>query len=321
MITASAPGKLILFGEHAVVYGHPCIVTAVDQRLRVSVEENGKDVFHLIAPDLGLSAYSKTIDDLGKRELPKSVRFIEHLYKRFLEQYPQQRGINVTTNSDFSSTYGFGSSSAVTVAFAKALITLYKIKLDNKQLFDLCYQAVIDVQGVGSGFDLAAAIWGGTLYYVSPAKIVEALTVNDLPMVVGYTGIKADTPTLVRMVQTQKVEDPETIDQLFSRIGQIVNLAKIAINNQDWTQVGLLMQENQKLLKTLQVSSLELDRLIDAARKSGALGAKLSGAGGGDCMIAMVEANQRQAVETALTVRHGEIMSVNLNAPGVRLEK
>ena len=212
MVTASAPGKLMLLGDHSVVYGHPCLVTAVDQRLHVSVRKNGKDSFHLTAPDLGLEAYTKTIDQLGMKELPKAVRFVEHLYKNFLTRYPQQEGIDVTTKSEFESGFGFGSSSAVTVAFAKALTTLYKVELSEKELFDLCYKAVIDVQGVGSGFDIAAAIWGGTLYYVTPAKVVEPMKLDNLPLVVGYTGVKADTPTLVRMVAAERAKNRSKID-------------------------------------------------------------------------------------------------------------
>jgi mevalonate kinase len=320
MITASAPGKLILFGEHAVVYGHPCIVTAVDQRLYVSVKKNGVNVFHLEAPDLGLSAYSKTIDDLGKKELPKSVRFIEHLYKRFLQKYPQDRGIIVTTKSDFSSNFGFGSSSAVTVAFAKALTKLYGIDFNNQELFELCYQAVLDVQGVGSGFDLAAAIWGGTLYYVSPAKVVAPMAIDSIPLVVGYTGIKADTPTLIRMLQTKKIESPEVIDSIFAQIELITVQAKEAITNSDWQSVGQLMQQNQRLLKELQVSSVELDALITASQEAGSWGAKLSGAGGGDCMVAIVSPNTENEVKQAINYAKGEVMNVALHANGVRIE-
>lgn len=320
-ITASAPGKLLLFGEHAVVFGYPCIVTAVDQRLYVTVEQNGVDVFHLDAPDLGLSAYSKTIDSLGKRELPKGVRFIEHLYKRFLEKYPKERGINVTTKSDFASTFGFGSSSAVTVAFAKALVSLYEIEMTERQLFDLCYQAVIDVQGVGSGFDIAAAIWGGTIYYVSPAEVVDRLDIDEFPMIVGYTGVKADTPTLIRLVQSQKIEDPEKIDELFQNIEELTDKAREAILKSDWESVGRLMNQNQLLLKRLGVSSIELDRLITAANQTGAWGAKLSGAGGGDCMIAVTDKGRVSEMKSALSDVGGEIMNVGLNAQGVRIEK
>lgn len=320
IVTASAPGKLLLLGDHAVVHGYPCLVTAVDQRIRVSVRKNGSDVFHLDAPEMGLIAYSKTIADLGKKELPKGVAFIEMLYRRFLERYPQKEGIVVTTASDFSSQFGFGSSSAVTVAFAQALLTLYGIELDQHQLFDLCYQAVLDVQGIGSGFDLAAAIWGGTLYYVTPAKIVEVLPVKKLPFVVGYTGIKADTPTLVRMVESAKKEHPQFVKGLFKQSGLLVEEAKQAMLAENWSELGQLMTRNQEILAQLKVSGIKLDEMIKAAQAAGAYGAKLSGAGGGDCMLALVNEHSRAPVSQALVNAGGTVIPVSLNAQGVRIE-
>jgi mevalonate kinase len=321
-VTATAPGKLLLYGDHAVVYGHPCIVTAVNQRITATVRKNGVDVFHLEAPDLGLSAYTKTLAELGKKELPKAVSFIEMLYKRFLEKYPQREGIVVTTRSQFSEKFGFGSSSAVTVAFAKALTELYHIKLTNHELFELCYQAVLDVQGVGSGFDLAAAIWGGTIYYVSPAKVVEPLklTSGELPLVVGYTGIKADTPTLIRMVQTHLNAEPKEVEGYFSEMHVIVDQARAAVESGDWTTAGQLMTENQKILQKLNVSGLKLDELIDASLRAGAFGAKLSGAGGGDCMVALTSEQHKTKVADTITAQGGQVMSVQLHAEGVRLE-
>ncbi|MFC1653719.1 mevalonate kinase [Patescibacteria group bacterium] len=317
-ITASAPGKLMLFGEHAVVYGHPCIVTAVDQRLFVTVEKNGKDAFHLSAPDLGLTAYSKTINDLGGEGLPKAVRFIETFYKRFLEKFPQNEGIDVTTKSEFSSDFGFGSSSAATVAFAKALMSLYKIEISNKELFDLCYATVIEVQGVGSGFDVAAAIYGGTVYYVTPGKVIERVFEGELPLEVGYTGIKADTPTLVRQVAEHKRKHPRTIGALFSQIERITKKAKKALKSSNFNLLGKLMNENQELLGELGVSSVELDQLNEVCLRSGSKGAKLSGAGGGDCMIAVVDDNKNEIIEGIK--KNGEYLDVVLGAEGVRVE-
>lgn len=320
-ITASAPGKLMLYGDHAVVYGKPCIVTAVDQRIYVTVHLNEKKGFHLDAPDLGVSGYIKDQKKLGKDEIPKAVAFIEHCYKRFLEKYPQSQGISVTTKSDFSSLFGFGSSSAVTVAFAKALTTLYEIELSNKELFDVCYQAVIDVQGVGSGFDIAAAIWGGTIYYVTPAKIVKPLTCHELPLVVGYTGIKADTTTLVRMVESLKQQEPRRIEHIFDQISNIVDTAFQAMNENDWEKAGELMNQNQELLRELQVSSVKIEQLITAAQQAGAYGAKLSGAGGGDCIIAICEKESMQHIGKAVENADGKHLQVQLHAQGVRIEK
>lgn len=320
-VTASAPGKLMLSGSYAVVHGRPCVVTAVDQRLYVTVEKNGVDRFHLEAPDLGLMAYSKTLSDLGTKDVPTAVMFVEILYKLFLEDYPQEKGIIVKTKSDFSSSFGFGSSSAVTVAFAKALCKLYGVKLDNKELFDLCYQAVIEVQGVGSGFDLAAAIWGGTIYYVSPAKVVEPIEVTSLPIVVGYTRVKADTPTLVRMINQKLKRSPAKIGGIFDEVGGVSDEVLRTIDHQDWPKLGLLFNQHQELMRNLGVSSPELEKLIEASLDAGAHGASLSGAGGGDCMLAVVDKHSRPFVEKAIESAGGEVMSVTLNAPGVRIEK
>ena len=101
-IVASAPGKLMLFGEHAVVYGSPCIVTAVDQRVRVSVEPNGEGEIHVCSPNVGLDEYHKKIGSLGKDDLPKSMAFVEMLVKRFYEKYQIKEGIRISTESDFS---------------------------------------------------------------------------------------------------------------------------------------------------------------------------------------------------------------------------
>lgn len=320
-VTASAPGKLMLTGGYAVVHGHPAIVTAVDQRLAVTVEKNGQDTFHLFAPDLGLQAYSKTIDDLGKKELPKAVRFIEILYKKFLEKFPQPEGINVTTHSEFSSSFGFGSSSAVTVAFAKALTTLYELDFSDEDLFDFCYQTVIEVQGVGSGFDIAAAIWGGTLYYISPAKVIESIKIDNLSLVVGYTGVKADTPTLIRMINSKLERRPEEIKAIFSKIGEITDKIKMAFGNEKWSRAGLLFNDHQEQMRLLGVSSVDLENLIKASLEAGAIGATLSGAGGGDCMIALVDDNKKQRIQEAIKKGGGEVIEVGLQAKGVRLEK
>lgn len=319
-VTASAPGKLLLFGEHAVVHGKPCIVTAVDQRLFVTVTLNGENMFRLTAPDMGLEAYVKTIDELGGADLPNAVRFIEMLYKRFLERYPQNRGIDVVTKSEFSASFGFGSSSAATVAFAKALFEVCGVQASNQDLFELCYRAVLDVQGVGSGFDVACAIWGGTLYYVTPGKVIEKLLDEAPPLVVGYTGVKADTPTLIRQVAELKRKEPELVSGIFERIGELVDEARIAMSRGAFEKVGALMQENQRLLSKLHVSSAELDMLIDETIKMGAWGAKLSGAGGGDCMIAIVGKEKKALVEGVVR-NNGELMRVNLGAEGVRIEK
>lgn len=321
-VIASAPGKLMLYGEHAVVYGLPCIVTAVDQRVRVSVEPNGEGEIHVCSPNVGLDEYHKKIERLGKDDLPKSMAFVEMLVKRFYEKNGISEGIRISTESDFSTQFGFGSSAAVVSALVLALSEYFQVKMSKQELFEMAYQAVLDVQGVGSGFDVAASVYGGTLYYVTPGNVnvIESIYEGELPLVVGYTGIKADTPTIIRQV-AELMRNEKWVESVFGDIAELVNQAKNNFTKTNFDHLGKLMNRNQELLSTLNVSSRELDRLIAAAIDNGAFGAKLSGAGGGDCMIAFATEDRIDDVGKAIEKAGGVWMKVKTGAEGVRIEE
>jgi len=303
-IKASAPGKLMLFGEHAVVYNRPCIVTAVSSRIYVEMEKILGD-FKIEAPQV------------------KDARFIKEALRVFKEKYKADQGLSIKTKADFSSQYGFGSSSAVTVATLYGLSKIYRINLSKKDFFDLGYQVTLNIQGVGSGFDIAAAVYGGTNYFVTGGKTIESLEVADLPIVVGYSGVKADTSTIVKNLKF-KIKNEKLqlkIKNLFDLIKKIVEEAKVFLARRRWQRVGQLMNENQKLLQRLGVSTGKLNKMCQAAISAGAYGAKLSGAGGGDCMIALVPKEERKSAEAAIAEVGGEVIKVETNAEGVKLEK
>jgi len=292
-IKASAPGKLMLFGEHAVVYGYPCIVTTVESRIYVEVEKAER--FKIDAPQV------------------KDTRFVEEAVKQFCEKYKVENKLLIKTYSDFSSQYGFGSSSAVTVATIYALSKYHKIDLTNKEIFDMGYKVVQQVQGVGSGFDIAAATYGGTIYFVTGGKIIEPLSISELSLIVGYSGTKADTSNLVKNLKANF--------HIFDNIKKIVETAKKTLIKNEWEKTGELMNQNHKYLQRLGVSTEKLDNMCQRAILSGAHGAKLSGAGGGDCMIALVSSDKIKSVESAIVNVGGKIINVNNNAQGVKLEK
>ena len=233
-VEASAPGKLMLFGEHAVVYNYPCIVTTVSSRIYVEVEKTS-GLLKIDAPQV------------------KNVRFVEETLKLFSQKYKVDNKILVKTYSDFSSQYGFGSSSAVTVATIHALGKLYKIKISKQGIFDLGYKVVLNVQGVGSGFDIASAIYGGTIYFVTGGKKIEPLTVKNLSLVIGYSGVKADTSKLVKNLK------PDF--KIFDQIKKIVEDVKISLLKSDWKTTGELMNQNHQLLQKLGVSTQKLDKM------------------------------------------------------------
>ncbi len=320
-ITVSAPGKLMLFGEHAVVYNRPCIVTAVDQRLKLQLTTIEAPYFELDAPDVGIDGYKKKIFDLGKGDIPKGAKFTEIALKNFIKEYPQKSGFKFKTISDFKSTFGFGSSSASTVCAIKALSEISNLNLSNKEIFDLSYKTVLEIAGVGSGFDIAAAIYGGTIYFLTGGKAIKPLHLKNFSLVVGYSGTKADTPTIVKQLQEKIKKKPEFYTHIFNEIEKVVMLGKNALVDENYKKAGDFMNLNQTHLFKIGVSSKKLDDMINAARDAGAFGAKLSGAGVGDCMIALTSPSKKSAIENAIKKVGGQVLKVEVNAEGVRIEK
>lgn len=320
-ITVSAPGKLMLFGEHAVVYDRPCLVTAVDQRMRATVEILETSDFILNAPDVNVRNYKKSINNIGKGEIPKGAMFVEIAVKNFKARYGLKKGMRITTKSEFSSLFGFGSSSASTVCVLKALAELMNKKLSDKQLFDLAYKTVLDIQGKGSGFDIAAAVYGGTLYFFTGGKTIKPLPVKTLPLLVGYSGIKADTVTLMNQVKEKSEKYPKVITGIYNAIEQLIPLAQKALMKNDWQTVGELMNLNQGYLSSLGVSTQKLEDLIYAIRDNGGYGAKLSGAGGGDCIVGLAPESKVAAIKKTIKAAGGEFLSIATNAEGARIER
>ncbi|MBI3380201.1 mevalonate kinase [Candidatus Gottesmanbacteria bacterium] len=319
-IAVSVPGKLMLMGEHAVIYGRPCIVTAIDQRIITTAELLEESIFKLEAPDVKVTGYQKTTADLGKGEIPKEAKFAELAVLNFLNAYKISKGIKIITKSPFSANFGFGSSAGTVVGIIKSLSELFSVTVSQKELFDLSYKTVLDVQGKGSGFDVAAAIYGGTIFFQNKGEVIESLTADGLNLVIGYCGVKADTVSMINSVESKMKNYKAGIDKIFDNIGGLVIEAKSAILEKDWERLGTLMDYNQNYLEDLAVSTEKLNNMIEGAKKSGAYGTKLSGAGGGDCMVALVSEEKKLKVTQAIEVVGGQVINVTPNAPGVKVE-
>jgi mevalonate kinase len=313
-ITATAPGKLMLLGEHAVVYGHPCLVTAVDLRYQAELTPTEDHTVRIDTPQL---TAPRVVSLAGAgAQSPEPTAFVEAVIARYRDQHGLNQGVTIHTNGPAIS-YGLGSSSAITVATAAALNVLTEAELNPHQLFRLCYDAVLDVQGAGSGYDVAAAIYGGTLYYRQYGADIQHLPQADLPLVIGYSGRKVGTVDLVERVRTLRDQFPQVIGPIFETVAGVVDAAWDALQADDHPRFGALMNINQGLTDALGVNTNVLSQLVYAAREGGALGAKLSGAGGGDCMFAWVTDDTRQPVTAALTKAEAEIVRLPVGAPGV----
>lgn len=293
----------MLLGDHAVVYGYPCLVTAVDKRLYVEASLIDGERDDIVTPQV------------------KESRFVLETLAYFKKKHAITSSVRIVTKGDFSHRVGLGSSSAVTVATFKALSVLFNISLSPKELFDMAYHVTLLIQGVGSGFDIAAATYGGTLEYVAGGKVLEPLEIEELPLVVGYSGIKADTPFYIRKVEEAFRTKKEAMVRIFSSIRNLVAQAKTSLQNGNMKDLGTCLTANHILLRELGVSTPKLDDMVEKSIAAGAWGAKLSGAGGGDCMIALVGQDKRPLVERAILEAGGEIIPVKLQAKGVVIEK
>lgn len=289
----------MLLGDYAVVYNNPCLVTAVDKRLYVEAEIIKKEEDEIITPQV------------------KESRFVLETIAHFKEKFLIRDSVRIKTQGDFSHQVGLGSSSAVTVATLEALNQLFQKNLTKKQVFDMCYSVTLSIQGVGSGFDIAAAVYGGIQYYVTGGAVIESIHITSLPLVVGYSGIKADTPFYIRKVAEAFKYKQDELKNIFASVTSLVEEAKVGLMTSDFEKTGKCMTQNHTLLQKLGVSIPKLDEMVEVANQTGAWGAKLSGAGGGDCMIALVSDEKREGVMRAIEKVGGEIIHVSLNAKGV----
>lgn len=312
-VTASAPGKLVLYGDHAVVHGQPGIATALNHRYQVQASRLDRAVLQIRAP--GSVEREISLARLGANPRPATA-FVEAAVGQLLARNAPAGGIRIVSDGPAQS-FGLGSSSAITVATLAATARLLDVRLNRARLYDLARAAVLEVQGAGSGLDVAAAVHGGCVYLERSGARPERLSTPDLPLVIAWSGRKAGTTNLVRQVSDLRARHPDLVGPVLGLAGRICIRARACLEEGRWSDLGELTDIHQGLLDSLGVNTASLSRLIMAARNAGALGAKLSGAGGGDCIFALTEDSVRAKVVAALRAAGGDVLDIESNAPGV----
>lgn len=314
----SAPGKLMLFGEHAVVYNRHCLVVAINERLEISMEKIPEKKLII---DLDSVHHEIKIEDIDLNNLHEIFKFIDAIVYNFNAKFQVHEGIKIKVLKHFSSDYGFGSSAAITAAVTKGLFELFKTPHNNKKLFDLGYKSILDVQKVGSGFDLAASLFGGIEFFETGGKEIKKIDAN-LDFITCYTGIKASTAKIVIELKEKIKENPPKFDAYFDEIEQIVYAAKNELTGKNNPQVlGKIMNKNQDILRKIGVSSERIDLLLETAWKNGAYGGKISGAGVGDCIIILASSSKRKMIEKELEKNGGKVLKVNMDTMGTFVKK
>ena len=299
-VTIKAPGKLMILGEHGVMYGYSCLATTVNKYLTVeaSFSESGED--EIITPH------------------SSDQTFIKQTLAYFRQEAERSNYFRIQTESEITG-FGLGSSAATVVAMMKALNYLHQIKISDQKLFEICLQIILNVQKKASGFDVASCIYGGNIKFSGQSKKTEKISSFPLPLSVIFTGVKADTKTMIDQVAETRKQNPQKTDGIFKEIGRLVKGGQQAILEKNWQDLGKLMNQNQILLKELGVSTHGIDKLVDAALKNGAYGAKLSGAGGGDCIIVLSNEGEKSGIEDALKKTGGQIINLSTSVKGAKI--
>jgi len=295
MTIAHAPGKVILFGEHAVVYGRPAIavpVSEVQAQVHAEPGEPGQGIV-VDAPDLGQRVV--VCDAAEENPLAAIVRLALVAMKRSLNL-----DLTVTVTSTIPIARGMGSGAAISTAIVRALAAHLNHWFSSRTISDLVYQTEVLYHGTPSGIDNTVIAFEKPVYFVKEEGWEVFWVGRPFLLAIADTGIGSSTREVVGDLRRRYEADPARYEPLFDRAGAIAVEARTAVEQGRPEALGQLMNENHQLLCDMGVSSQELDRLVIAAREGGALGAKLSGAGWGGNMIALVTEETRSRVDLML---------------------
>lgn len=323
-VEATAPGKAILFGEHSVVYRGPAIVLAIDKKGKVIAEKREEDKRkYFDALDLGFSGY---FDEEKYTPITGAAWRGERLYafsvaaKKTLEHFGIDAGLNIKIRSEIPIAAGLGSSAALSVATVGAVGELFG-GLTKEEICNIAYEGEKVVHGTPSGIDNNISTYGGVLVYEKEKELKRIELEEDFPFVIGDSKRKRSTKKLVNRVKELRDRQPKLIDGIIDSIARISVQGLEALKNRDFDTLGDLMNVNHGLLSALGVSIAKLDTMIHASRGAGAYGAKLTGAGGGGCMMAIADNINFHRIEKAIWRCRSIPYIVNIAHEGVQIRR
>ncbi len=328
MVVSSAPGKVYLFGEHAVVYGYPAVPCAIERRAFVRVEGRDDDRVRVTAEDLSLDGFTVEYEgdtaahpdvDVRPELLEAAMGYIDTAIEQAREAIDDpSAGFDVTIESDIPLGAGLGSSAAVTVAAIDAATRASNHPIDADELAERAYRTEHTVQGgEASRADTFCSTMGGAVRVEGDQ--CRTLEAPDLPFVIGFDGGAGETGALVAAVRDLRDRYDFAHDTV-AAIGDLVRQGETALSDGAVSELGRLMSFNHGLLAALGVSARSLDEMVWAARESGAAGAKLTGAGGGGCIVALDDGDGSLAALEA-TPGCEQAFRADLATTGVRVEE
>lgn len=294
-------GKIILLGEHSVVYGYRAIAAPINLAIRAEVTR--AEAGHPVAKsELVISGW----DSDPAAHNPDGAALAERVATLIATRLGvAEIPVRVEVFPELPRASGLGASAALAVSVIRALVHSFGLSLSEEEISQLAFECEQLVHGTPSGIDNTVATFGQTILFrkTDAGNEIEELDIPvPIPVVVGLTGVRSLTADTVGRVHAGWQKNPQHYEAIFSEIDGLVGTGVEALRRGDLPVLGEVMNLNHGLLNALQVSSPELEALVDLARRSGALGAKLTGGGGGGAMIAIAEPGRIHSVANTLDV-------------------
>jgi mevalonate kinase len=292
-------GKVILFGEHFVVHGIPGVVSAIDSATEAEVKK--------IARGIEIKDERKGSKGYAEEKKLQQIESISRMLRTM--ELPEDIAMSIWLGGSLPGFSGLGASAASSVAVARAISEEFKLGLPDKRINEIAYEAEKAYAGNPSGIDNTAATFGGLMWFqkntTGPDSIEKLEIQKPVEIVIGSTGKVANTKAMVEGVAERKLKNPQKYNPIFQRAQELVSEGRKALADFDLKRVGELMNENHHLLQEIEVSSVELNDLVELALHQGALGAKLTGGGGGGCITALTPGKPLQDKVAEAIVRRG----------------
>ena len=307
---ASAPAKIILFGEHFVVHGTKAILAAIDKRVTVTTIFTENKTIKINSELVTIEVPNLSSHEDVKTEFKPFV----YLANKIINSEPNVSGLEITIDSDIPIGVGLGSSSACCVAAAASISELFN-KLSSEEILNLSIEAEKTIFPNTSGADCTVCTYGGMIEYDQSSGTRKIESTFQINLVIANSMIPHSTKSSVERVSKFKENDEERFSQLCDLENGLIDEVITAMKNNDSTTLGLKMSENQKYLEEIQISNDTLRNMINSLNQI-SLGSKITGAGDGGCIIALVQDDNMDKVP-ALLGKDKECFSAKIDTKGV----
>ncbi len=319
-VRVSAPGKCILFGEHAVVYGYPAIAMAISLKSTCMIEELNVSKIELVLQNYDQTYRFKDLTDLYKN-LPSQFEQIRYMFKIIHTRFNIQiNKIKLTIFSNLFPSSGLGSSASIAVALVMAFNAFYNLELEKEHISKIAFELEKKIHGTPSGIDNTVCTFGKIIFFQKNRfRYIEVH--DDFKVLITYTNINHDTKLAIEQLRELRKEEPFFCDFVFEKIGFYTEKAELELRNGNLRELGNLMNINQKLLVALNLSNNVISEIVDFTIENGAYGAKLTGAGLGGCVISIVNENKLEKISQFLNKKGYKSFIANIDKEGVIIER